>query len=128
MLVGIRNILIVNTAVALFCLANFYLSLSADGWLEIRTALVVTAGLFAFNGVLLFFRFWVVWHFARVMCYASALVLVLYFISLVGKGYLFSLPIYTLLFILFGFYFIGVRGYLNSDGVRVAFGIQAGTN
>ncbi|VAW96056.1 hypothetical protein MNBD_GAMMA22-839 [hydrothermal vent metagenome] len=128
MLVGIRNILIINTVVALFCVLNFYLPLSADGWVEIRTALVITAALFAFNAVLLVFRFWIIWHFARVMCYASALVLVLYFISLVGKGYLFSLPIYTLLFIVFGFYFIGVRGYLNSDSVRAAFGIQAGTN
>jgi hypothetical protein len=128
MLKGIRNILIINTAVALLCVASFYLPLSAEGWGEIRNALVLSAALFIFSAVILIIRFWLVWHFVRILCYVSALLFGLYFISLLGKGYLFTVPIYTLLFSLFGFYFIGVRGYLNSDHVRLVFGIQSGTN
>ncbi len=119
-----RNILITNSVIAVFCAVNFYLPITADGWTEVRTALVITAGLFVFTTIIMFVRYWLVWYFIRVLCYANALVLVLYFISLVGKGFLFSLPVYTLLFVLFGFYFIGVRGYLNSEEVRVIFGVK----
>ncbi len=124
MLVGIRNIFITNSVIAVFCAVNFYLPITADGWIEVRSALLITAGIFVFTAIIMLVRFWLVWYFIRVLCYANALVLVLYFISLVGKGYLFSLPVYTLLFVLFGFYFIGVRGYFNSEDVRVVFGVK----
>jgi len=124
MLTGIRNILIFNCAIALLGVLNFYIPISADGWDEVRTAVVIVAGLFLLSGPILFVRIRLVWHFVRILCYINALVLVLYFISLIGKGYLLSLPVYTLLFLLFGFYFIGLRGYLNLDAVRVVYGIK----
>lgn len=124
MLTGIRNICILNTSIASLSLLNFYFPMSADGWSEIRAALVITAGLFLLSGPILLVRTRLIWHFVRVLCYVNALVLVLYFISLIGKGYLFSLPVYVLLFLFFGFYFIGVRGYLNNNEVRIVYGIK----
>jgi len=124
MLKGIRNISWVNSIIAILCLLNFYLPLTAEAWSEVRTALVLSAGLFILSGPVLLIRLAAIWYFVRVLCYFNALILVLYFVSLIGKGYLFSLPIYTFLFLFFGFYFIGVRGYLNTDAVRARFGIK----
>ncbi|MFV1982189.1 MAG: hypothetical protein ACC657_01505 [Thiohalomonadales bacterium] len=123
MLTGIRNICIINSVVAILLVLNFYLPITADAWVEVRIALVITAGLFLLTGPILLIRIRFIWHFVRIMCYINALILVLYFISLVGKGYLLSLPVYILLFLLFGFYFIGERGYLNSNTVRDVYGL-----
>jgi len=128
MLKGIRNILIANSIVAVLCVLNFYLPITAEGWSEIRVMLIITAGLFLLCGPTLIIRIKIIWYLVRVLCYANALFAVLYFISLVGKGYLFTLPVYTLLFVFFGFYFIGIRGYLSSDAVRVAYGVKAEAN
>ncbi len=128
MLKGIRNITIINISVVILSVLNFFLPITAEGWSEIRVVIVITAALFLLTGPVLFIRIRVVWYYVRILCYASALFSVLYFISLVGKGYLFTLPFYTLLFVLFGFYFIGVRGYLSSEVVRVAYGIKTYEN
>jgi len=124
MLKGIRNILIINLLIAGLSVLNFYFPMTTEGWKEISTVLVITAGLFLLSGPVLLIRIKIVWYSVRVLCYANALFSVLYFISLVGKGYLFTLPMHTLLFVLFGFYFIGVRGYLSSDVARAAYGIK----
>ncbi|MFV2060837.1 MAG: hypothetical protein ACC653_09130 [Gammaproteobacteria bacterium] len=128
MLKGIRNISIANSTIAILSLLNFYLPITAEGWKEISVVLIITAGLFLLSGPVLLIRIKPVWYSVRVLCYANALFCVLYFISLIGKGYLFTLPFYTVLFVFFGFYFIGVRGYLSTNDVRAAYGIKIVTD
>jgi hypothetical protein len=124
MLKGIRNIVLINSIAAVLSVVNYYLPITAEGWGEIRVVLIIMALLFLFSGPMLLIRVRVVWYFVRILCYANALFSVLYFISLIGKGYLFTVPFYTVLFVFFGFYFIGLRGYLSSNAVRVTYGIN----
>ena len=76
-------------------------------------------------GPALLFANVLVWKCARLLAYFSALILSFFLISSVINEGLLGAPWYTVTLLILIIYLIGLRGFLNTDSMRLHFGIES---
>jgi hypothetical protein len=118
---GIRNIVLINGAVAIFYVLAFVLYYRTHVVFEMRVLPVAAAFVALITGPVLMLGSVLVWRIVRILCYAFALLTSMFVVTAFFKGFILSVPIQIALLIVFNIYLIGVRGYLNSDVARTYF-------
>ena len=112
---GIRNIVLINGAVAVFYALAFVLHYRTHVVFEMRVLPVAAAFVALITGPVLMLGSVLVWRVVRILCYAFALLTSMFVVTAFFKGFILSVPIQI------NIYLIGVRGYLNSDVARAYF-------
>ena len=118
---GIRNIVLINGAIAVFYVLAFFLYYRTHVVFEMRVLPVAAAFVALITGPVLMLGSVIVWRVVRILCYAFALLTSMFVVTAFFKGFILSVPIQIALLIVFNIYLIGVRGYLNSDVARAYF-------
>lgn len=124
MLTGIRNIIIINGLVGLYYLYITVTFMQQKLAWGPGIAPVIGIG-FTLTAVVLLWRQRLAWQITRVLIYILALVIAVWAVLLLVDGALFKVPVNLLLYFLFAFYLIGVRGYLSTDQVRASYNAPA---
>jgi len=120
---GVRNIVLINGIVAVIYVLVFVLYYRTHTVFEMRVLPVAVAFVALITGPVLVLGSVLVWRIVRILCYAFALLISMFVVTAVFKGFILSVPIQIALLIVFNIYLIGVRGYLNSDVARDYFKI-----
>ena len=122
---GIRNIVLINCALAALCVLAFVLHYRGHAVFEMRVLPIAMAFAALITGPVLMLGSVLVWRLVRMLSYAFALLASMFVVTAIFKGFILSVPIAIALLIIFNIYLIGIRGYLNSDVARVYFKTMA---
>ena len=120
---GVRNIVLINGIVAVIYVLAFVLYYRTHTVFEMRVLPVAVAFVALITGPVLVLGSVLVWRIVRILCYVFALLISIFVVTAIFKGFILSVPIQIALLIVFNIYLIGVRGYLNSDVARSYFRI-----
>ena len=122
---GLRNIIVINCMVAVVYAVAFLLHYRSHEVIEMRALPLAVIAIAILTGPMLLLQSRLVWRVVRMLCYGFALLVSMFIVTAIFKGFVLSVPVQIILLILFNIYLIGVRGYLNTKLLRKYFHVIA---